>query len=333
MTKILIGDKEFILTSFQTEAELEKVVVQNYTKIFGENTYYFDLKKGIRHKKGDLLTIPDGYLIKFKSQPIMIIIENELSTHDPVNHIGLQFVKFQSALTDTSKYNVKKFLTEYLKDNPDEEKKLMSLLETTPYKDVSTLFDEILLDNEIGYAIIIDETTEQLERIVKPFAPEIIVLKKFQFNDELIYHVESDSYQQEYVQTTKTSNKKGMRSLPEIDTIVCPAQEDGFNEVFLKEHRWFQIRIHPSKIPKMKYLAMYESAPISAINYIGEIAEIKPYKNTGKYELVLRGPAQKLKTPIKLSNDYPNLAPQGPKYTIKSLFEGAKKLEDIFPQF
>lgn len=331
MTKILVGEKEFVLTSFATEAELEKIVVENYTKIFGEDTYYFDLKKGIRHKKGDLLTIPDGYLIKFNPQPTMVIIENELSTHDPVNHIGLQFVKFQSALTETSKYNVKKFLTEYLKDNPSEEEKLIKLLETTSYKDISTLFDEILLDKEISYAIIIDDTTEELERIVKPFAPEIIVLKKFQYNDELIYQIESDFSQQEFVQTTR-SNNKGMRHSPEIDTIVCPAKEDGFNEVFLQEHRWFQIRIHPSRIPKIKYLAMYESAPVSAINYIGEVDHIKPYKNTGKYELVLRGPAEKLETPIRLSEENPNLAPQGPKYTIRSLFEGATKLEDIFPQ-
>ena len=185
----------------------------------------------------------------------------------------------------------------------------------------------------MDFAIIIDDATEELERVVSPFNPEIIVLKKFQSSDnDVMYHVESDSLQPEIVQTTK-SHKKGMRNLSEIDTIVCPAQEDGFNEVFLKEHRWFQIRINSSKIPKIKYLAMYESAPVSAINYIGEVAEIKPYKNTGKYELVLRGPAQKLKTPIKLSDDYPTLAPQGPKYTIKSLFENAEKLEDIFPQF
>ncbi len=62
------------------------------------------------------------------------------------------------------------------------------------------------------------------------------------------------------------------------------------------------------------------------------VLDIKPYKNTGKYEIILRGPAQKLKIPIKLSSNNPNLAPQGPKYSSKSLFDGADKLEDIFPR-
>ncbi len=40
MTKILSGEKEFILDTFQNESELEKVVVQNYTRIFGEKTKF-----------------------------------------------------------------------------------------------------------------------------------------------------------------------------------------------------------------------------------------------------------------------------------------------------
>lgn len=96
MSKILTGTNEFALTPFQNELELEKVVVENYTKIFGDNTYYFDLKKGIKHKKDDLLTIPNGYLLRFNRKPSLTIIENELSTHDVVNHIGVQFIKLNS---------------------------------------------------------------------------------------------------------------------------------------------------------------------------------------------------------------------------------------------
>ena len=72
-----------------------------------------------------------------------------------------------------------------------------------------------------------------------------------------------------------------MRGNPEIDTIVCPAQKEGFNDVFLRENRWFKIRINPERIPKIKYIAMYESKPIAAITYVGKVKEIKPYKNKG----------------------------------------------------
>ena len=75
---------------------------------------------------------------------------------------------------------------------------------------------------------------------------------------------------------------------------------------------------------------MYEVKPVSAIRYIGTVKEIKPYKNTGKYEVVLDGPPTKISRPIKLSDEYPNIAPQGAKYTIRKLFDQASKLEDIF---
>jgi len=328
MAKLLANDKAFELIPFKNEAELEKVVVENYAQIFGKDTYYFDLKKGIRHSKSDLITIPDGYLLKCGNNPSMIIIENEISTHDPLKHIGLQFMKFNSALTETSKYSVKKFLIEFLKENPQEETKVEDLLSTTRFKNVSDLLDAVIMDQEVEFAIVIDETTDELERVVNPFHPEIIVLKKFQHNDEIIYHLELDTEQYE-IQTTNNKSKTPMRRLPDLDTIVCPAQEEGFNDVFLKEHRWFQIRIHPKRIPKIKYLAMYETAPVSAIRYVGSVKEIKPYKNTGKYEVVLDGPPTKIK-PIKLSKEYPNLAPQASKYTIKKLIDQASKLEDIF---
>jgi len=330
MSKILIDDKEFLESTFKTENELEKIVVKNYEKIFGEKTYYFDLKKGMRHKKGDLLTIPDGYLLRFSREPSLTIIENELSTHDIVRHIGLQFVRFNSALTDTSKYQVRKFLINYLKENPKEEEKVQKLLSETSYKDSLSLLDQVTMEQEIGFAIVIDKTTEELERVVSPFHPEIIVIKKYQNqNKELIYHVESESNQLEIQTVTNKTKKKGMRKNPEIDTIVCAARDEGFNEVFLTENRWFAITINPIRIPKIKYIAMYEVKPISAIRYVGKVKEIKPYKNSGKYEVILEGPATKIK-PIKLSSENPNLAPQAPKYTIKTLIDKASKLEDIF---
>ena len=330
MLKILIDDKEFLESSFKTEKELEKIVVKNYEKIFGEKTYYFDLKKGMRHKKGDLLTIPDGYLLRFSREPSLTIIENELSTHDIVRHIGLQFVRFNSALTDTSKYQVRKFLINYLKENPKEEEKVQKLLSETSYKDSPSLLDQVTMEQGIGFAIVIDKTTEELERVVSPFHPEIIVIKKYQNqNKELIYHVESESNQLEIQTVTSKAKKKGMRGNPEIDTIVCAAQKEGFNDVFLRENRWFKIRISPERIPKIKYIAMYESKPIAAIRYVGKVKEIKPYKNSGKWEVVLEGPATKIK-PIKCPSENPNLAPQGPQYTIKTLIDKASTLEDIF---
>ena len=330
MEKILVANKDFDHVPFKNEAELEKVVVENFTKIFEENSYYFDIKKGIRHQKGDLLTIPDGYLLTFGNNPTMTVIENELSTHDVVKHIALQFAKFHSALTETSKYSVKKFLIEYLKEHSQEEQKIEKLMARTRFKSVSDLLDAVIMDQKVEFAIVIDEKTDELERVVSPYNPDIHVLKKYECGDEIIYHIEDEGEQESSQKSIKKTLKTPMRRLPEMDTIVCPAQEEGFNDVFLKEHRWFEIRIHPKRIPKIKYLAMYETKPISAIRYIGKVKEIRPYKNTGKYEVILEGEPIKIKKPIKLSKDNPNLAPQSPKYTVKNLLDNAETLDDIF---
>ncbi len=330
MSKILIGEKEFYSSPFKNEAELEKVVVENYEKIFGNDTVYFDLKKGIRHTKGDLLTIPDGYLLRLNKESTMSIIENELSIHDPVEHIGKHFLKYSSALTELSKYPVKKFLLEYLKENQSVAKKVEKLMEKTPYKNFSDLLDAVILDQVFKYIIVIDNKTDELERIVVPYEPEIIVLKKYQCDGETIYQIEASS-EEDVIQVRKMS-KEGhtpMRRLEEIDTLVCPAKEDGFNDVFLNENRWFAVRINPQRISKIKYLAMYESKPISAIRYIGVVKEIKPYKNSGKYEIILEGKPTKIK-PIKATGDTLSLAPQSPRYTIKSLIDKATTLADIF---
>ena len=328
MTKILIGEREFYHVPFKKEEELEKVVVENYEMVFGKNTIYFDLKKGIRHKKGDLVTIPDGYVLRISNSPTMSIIENELSVHDPIDHIGVHFLKYNSALTESSKYPVKKFIMEYLKNNTSIRGNLEKLIEKTPYKNITDLLDAVIIDQNFDYTIVIDNKTEELERIVGPYNPEIIVIKKFQNNDEVIYHIEN-SEEREVEQGKTRKSAIPMRRIAEVDTLVCPANKDGFNEVFLNENRWFAVRINPDRVKKIKYLAMYETRPVSAIRYIGTVKDIRLYKNTGKYEIVLDGRPTKI-GPIRATKDTSHLIPQAPRYTMKNLIEKASTLADIF---
>ena len=60
----------------------------------------------------------------------------------------------------------------------------------------------------------------------------------------------------------------------EIDTIVVPARSDGFQEQFIGENRWYAIRIHSSMKPKIHYIAVYQVAPVSEIDYLAEVADI-----------------------------------------------------------
>ena len=67
------------------------------------------------------------------------------------------------------------------------------------------------------------------------------------------------------------------------DTIVIPAWEDGFQEVFIGENCWYAIRISGGRLNEIKYIAAYQVTPISAVTHVAEIESIEPYWDKGKY--------------------------------------------------
>ena len=116
----------------------------------------------------------------------------------------------------------------------------------------------------------------------------------------------------------KTPKKKGEKKLPSEanwDTIVVPAKNDGFQRVFLGENCWYAIRINAREIPKLKYIAAYRVAPISAVTHIAEIAEVVPYQDSGKYLVRFKSKAVELKTSVKLEVGRLGSYPQRSRYT------------------
>jgi hypothetical protein len=113
----------------------------------------------------------------------------------------------------------------------------------------------------------------------------------------------------------------------EPDTIVVPAQKDGFNKVFIGENAWWAIRISGGMLAKIKYIAAYQSQPISAITHVAPVARIEPYGDSGKYKLIFSEPAKPI-GPIPLA-DAPSGSMQGPRYTTFQKLQNAKKVADL----
>lgn len=114
----------------------------------------------------------------------------------------------------------------------------------------------------------------------------------------------------------------------DFDTMICPAKEDGFQEAFLWEKARWAVRISKSRLDKIKYIAMYQVAPISAITYYGKVKKIELYEDTGKYKLYLDGDPIKIDHPIELWEDS-SLSPQWPKYVLLNKLTKAKTLKDL----
>lgn len=113
----------------------------------------------------------------------------------------------------------------------------------------------------------------------------------------------------------------------DIDTIVVPAQKEGFDRVFLGENAWWSIRISGGMIPKIKYIAAYQSQPISAITHVAPVARIEPHGDSGKYKLIFSEPARTI-GPIPYG-DAPSGFMQGPRYTTYGRRIKAKKVTDL----
>ena len=123
--------------------------------------------------------------------------------------------------------------------------------------------------------------------------------------------------------------KPKAKSAPGIlDTIVIPAQEDGFRNVFLGENCWYAIRIGGGKIKNIKYIAAYQTNPKSAVTHYAEVESIEPYGDGGKYKLNFAAPAKQIK-PIPFGNATPGMM-QSPRYTTLERLLGAKQLTDLF---
>ena len=111
------------------------------------------------------------------------------------------------------------------------------------------------------------------------------------------------------------------------DTVIVPAKVDGFETVFLGENCWYAIRISGGMLDKIKYIAAYQSQPVSAITHYARVDRIEPYGESGKYKIIFAEEAQALQ-PIPFDNA-PAGSVQSPRYTTIEKLKAAKKLSDV----
>ena len=132
------------------------------------------------------------------------------------------------------------------------------------------------------------------------------------------------------VVTAKSSEIPGGFSNHDEDTVlIVPAQQEGFDKVFLGEDCWYAIRISGGMLGKIKYIAAYQTAPISAVTHYAPVGRIEAYGESGKYRVVFSGKAKAI-GPIPMA-DAPQGTMQGTRYTSLGKLLVAKKVPDLFP--
>lgn len=112
-----------------------------------------------------------------------------------------------------------------------------------------------------------------------------------------------------------------------VDTLIVTAFPEGFERVFLGEDGWPAVRIAGGKLDRIKYIAGYQNAPVSAITHYAPVKHIEPYGEEGKYKVVFSEPAQPI-GPIT-SGDGPKVMVRGTRYTTFEKLMAATKLADL----
>lgn len=325
MPHILFDDRTFRPFEYELEADFERAVVGHCNDIFGAETVYFDIKRRLGNQ--NVLTIPDGYLIDFSfpRSPRLYIIENELVKHDPYRHIGQQLLKFAIAYK-TSGRKLKRVLYEKIQADPERRAFVEKRSAGAGYRNVDVLLDEIIFDQPVSAIVVIDEITSDLENVLGQLTmnTDVVELRTFTQDGDIIHHV--TPFQQD---VRDAAASEGRATSPEdLDTIVVPARQQGFEEAFLGEDCWYAIRISSSMIGRIDYIAGYQTAPVSAITHYAEVARIEKYEDTGKHIIHFKGPAREI-GPIPLPDESAGVVPYSHRYTRFDKLKEAQTLGDV----
>ena len=328
MERIVSGNDIYYLKEYQLEKDFEQDVVANYRHIFGNDTIYIDIKKKI----GDnIVTIPDGYLLDFtfSNTPRLYIIENELSVHDAYKHIGTQLLKFAVSYKQ-SRLKIKQYILDYLSKSPTNMTFIESKASEMGYRNIDAMLESMIYRDTVDAIVIIDNSSAELENVLSHLSMKIDIIEFKAYENgagnRLYKFIPFNNEVKEFV--AARSGAKNV-SPEDIDTIVVPAQEEGFQSAFIESNAWWQIRISVSMLDKIKYIAAYRTAPVSAITHVAEVDRIERYKDTNKYILYFKESAKAIPH-IELDKDKKGVALQASRYTNYARLMSATKLSEVF---
>jgi hypothetical protein len=263
------------------------------------------------------------------------VVENELAAHDPLRHIAVQILEFSLSF-ETDPRAVKAILLSALQEQPEAKRQSERYAATHHFRNLDHMLEYLVYEAHFAALVVIDELPDMLETVLAQrfsFGVEVLELAKY-VNDEgeHFYHFEPflADLREEATEAGEAADAGASRlDATEVDTVVVPAREAGFQETFLGENRWYAIRIHGTMRPQIKYIAVYRVQPVSAITHIAPVRSIEPWKDTGKFVVNFSEPAKEI-GPIPLVKAGRVKALFNLRYSTRDKLMAAKTLEDLW---
>jgi hypothetical protein len=334
MTVIWTPNGAYSIANYRSEVDLESAILQVQSELFGRNRIYLDIKKKIG-AKGGLRNIPDGYLIDLNGlKPRLYVVENELASHDPLRHVAVQLLEFSLSFA-AERRAIKTILLSALQAYPIAKDLCEQFSRLRNYRNLDHMLEEMVFDAPFAALVIIDEMSDELQTVLAEkfrFGVEVLQVSHYtNAGGESFYHFKPflAGITEDLVAPVEGNGSARPLDVAEVDTIVVPAQAEGFQETFLGENRWHAIRIHGTMRPQIKYIAAYQVRPISAITHIASVSSIEPWGDTGKFVVNFSESAGEI-TPIKLVPKGRVKALQNTRYTTLKRLEAAKTLDEVW---
>ncbi|MBF0779095.1 hypothetical protein [Streptococcus cuniculi] len=267
---------------------------------------------------------------------------NNLIPKDRAEVSDEEFRQLQLAISEIQKSAPRSVWDRYIANSLKESDKLSNSLQTVlkqlekPRNDIAhnTIFRK---EEYNSLKKDVDKVVSQISKALDSFENESIAMYTPEENVQILNIFSGNESEEETQILDVFSDNEPEETVVLNDsddiTLIVPAQEDGFQQVFLQDHEWYDIRIGRSRRKKIRYIAGYEVAPRSGIQFIAKVDKIVPSDNyLGYWKVVFDGEPEKYDRLIPLGNTYP---PQNIRYTTKEKLDEVAKssegtLESIF---
>ena len=161
-------DKTYSLYSYEgKEHELQNVVEERATEIFGPNSFYISKRK-LMSKKMEIETVPDGFVLDVSDpeNPIFHLVEIELKTHG-LEHIATQILKFAISYGE-SKSKLIRVIKESIRADSELQKKIEERLkDSRQFKHLDQLLDKATDEDTPNVLVPIDGLEPSLKEVQK----------------------------------------------------------------------------------------------------------------------------------------------------------------------
>ena len=331
MTILVGNDQIWRPSNFELESELEEAILGLKEYLFGPKRVYLDVKRLIGDRKYRR-NVPDGYLIDLAGgRPRLFVVENELSWHDPLDHIAVQILQFSLSF-ESDHRGVRNILLETLQKDRCALQKCERYAVRKDYRNLDHFLDDLVFNSPFSALVIIDELSPRLENVLaKKFRFDVRVLTLTRnVNEAGDFLYQFSPFDEEDFDVDEIPSCVTRQRIPdeELDTVVTPEHENGFS-------RWQENWCYCRKIPderkeRIKFIAVYQIAPVSAITHIAEVKAFEPRDDNDDWEFVrfAGDPCELSKPVVRKPGGLPGIRTR--RYANRKRLLAAQNLDEVF---